>query len=179
MRDDYETMFYLPAGPLAAIVLGMALVPLREITTASNLTYAFVVLTIVVAEYGGRWPAVATALCSALSLNFFLTRPYLTLTIEKTDDIIAFAGLTICGLIVAVLGSRRRRQASALAAARRQLDLLHSTLTMDDPSVPLKTRLTHLLEASRKPGPRVGSESRQAIADVARVVADLVDREPS
>ena len=149
MRDDYETMFCLPAGPLAAIVLGMALVPLREMTTASNLTYAFVVLTIVVAEYGGRWPAVATALCSALSLNFFLTRPYLNLTIEKTDDIIAFAGLTVCGLFAAVLGSQRRRQAAALAAARHKLELIRSVLSADDPAVPLKTRLSDLFDKER------------------------------
>ena len=45
-----------------------------------------------VAEFGGRWPAVATALASALSLDFFLTQPYLHLAIDDKHDIIAFAG---------------------------------------------------------------------------------------
>lgn len=109
MKEDAESLFYLAAGPLAAIVLGAALVPLRGFTTACNFTFVFMALTIVAAEFGGRGAAVATALFSALSLNFFLTQPYLRLTIEKRDDIIAFFGLTACGLIAAALGSRRRR----------------------------------------------------------------------
>ena len=64
---DSERPFYLSLGPLTAVVLGMALVPLREVTTASNLAFVFVVLTIVIAELGGRWAGVSTALCSALA----------------------------------------------------------------------------------------------------------------
>ena len=33
-----------------------------------------------------------------MSLNFFLTEPYLTLAISKTDDVIAFIALAACGL---------------------------------------------------------------------------------
>ena len=106
-RDSTERLFYLGVGPLAAIVLGMALVPLRDVTTASNFTFVFLVLTIVVAEFGGRGPALATALVSALSLDFFLTQPYLRLSIEAKDDIIAFVGLAVCGLVAAALGSPR------------------------------------------------------------------------
>lgn len=109
-EEDAESQFYLAAGPIAAILLGIALVPLREYTIASNLAYFFLALTIVVAELGGRWAAVATALISALSLDFFLTRPYLRLEIESKHDIIAFFGLAGCGLIAAVFGSRRRKK---------------------------------------------------------------------
>ena len=44
----------------------------------------------------------------ALSLDFFLTRPYLRLAIEDKHDVIAFAGLAVCGLIVASLARDRR-----------------------------------------------------------------------
>jgi K+-sensing histidine kinase KdpD len=60
---------------LAAILLGMALVPFRALTSASNFAFVFMALTIVVAEFGGRWASVATVVCSGLSLDFFLTRP--------------------------------------------------------------------------------------------------------
>ena len=60
-ETDSESLFYLGAGPLAAIVLGMALVPLRGVTTASNFAFAFMALTIAVAGFGGRKAAVATA----------------------------------------------------------------------------------------------------------------------
>jgi len=68
---------------MEAILLGAALVPLRGYTTASNFAFAFVALTIVVAEMGGRGAAVATALCSGLSLDFFLTETYMKLTIAE------------------------------------------------------------------------------------------------
>ena len=94
---------------IAAVVLGMALAPLRELTNAGNFIFAFVILIIVVGELGGRAAAVATAACSALSLDFFLTRPYLSLKIEEKHDLIAFLGLALCGLVAAAFGSRRAR----------------------------------------------------------------------
>ena len=51
-RDD--RLAYLGAGPLLAVVLGFALVPLRETVGASNLGFAFVVLTVVISAFGGR-----------------------------------------------------------------------------------------------------------------------------
>ena len=82
MKDDSSPLIYLAMGSLAAIGLGIALIPFREATSASNFTLPFLVLTIVVAEFGGRWAAVATAMVSALSLDFFLTQPYLHLAIQ-------------------------------------------------------------------------------------------------
>jgi K+-sensing histidine kinase KdpD len=166
MRDDYETMFYLPAGPIAAIVLGMVLVPLREFTNSANFTFAFLVLIIVVAEFGGRWAGVATATCSALSLNFFLTRPYLSLKIEGKHDIIAFCGLTVCGLVAAAFGSRRGEAVRSLRTARTHLDLLHSAFRGTAEAEPLKTRLEEALRACREALPLEGLVIRNNQGDV-------------
>ena len=99
MDTDSEELFYLGAGPLVAVLLGVALVPIRELTIASNFTYLFLALIIVVAEFGGRRAAIATSVASTLSLDFFLTRPYMRLEIEGKHDIIAFIGLAGCGLL--------------------------------------------------------------------------------
>ena len=104
-------LFYLPGGVIAAMVLGMALTPFREMTNAGNFIFAFVILIIVVGELGGRAAAVATAATSALSLDFFLTKPYLSLRMEQKHDLIAFVGLMLCGLTAAALGSRHHRRA--------------------------------------------------------------------
>jgi hypothetical protein len=144
MEADSEGPFFLGAGPLAAVLLGMALIPLREVTTASNLTFAFLALIIIVAEVGGRWAAVATAISSALSLNFFLTQPYLRLTIHSRDDIIAFAGLAVCGLIAASFGSRGKWMRS-FATARKELGLFHATACQLELSGPPVTRLGQVL----------------------------------
>jgi hypothetical protein len=150
MADDSEGLFYLALGPMAAILLGAALVPLRGYTTASNFAFVFVALTIVVAELGGRWAAVATALCSGLSLDFFLTQPYMQLTMYEKHDVIAVVGLTVCGLIAAAFGTQRGRRTAALEAARAQLDLLHAVLREGESSEAIASRLTRILRLSRE-----------------------------
>jgi K+-sensing histidine kinase KdpD len=116
-RTPHAGLFYLPGGAIAALVLGMALVPLRELTHAGNFVFAFVILVIVVGELGGRAAAIATAVCSALSLNFFLTKPYLSLRIHSQDDVISFLGLLACGLVAAALGARRDLRSEAAKRA--------------------------------------------------------------
>ena len=149
MEDRGERWFYLSGGPFAAVVLGMALVPLRGATTASNWTFVFLILTIVVAELGGRGAAVATALCSALSLDFFLTEPYMRLSIADKHDLIAFVGLMVCGLSVAALGSTRARQISHLKELHRHLELLNAAVGELAGPGPVETQLTRILDTAR------------------------------
>jgi hypothetical protein len=148
-RDNGDRLIYLAGGPLAAVLLGMALVSVRSFTTASNFTFVFMALTILVAELGGRAAAVATALCSALSLDFFLTQPYLRLSIADKHDVVAFVGLTVCGLIAAAVGSQRAERVAALRASRGQLDLLHVGLDELEKGVPADLGLSRVLDASR------------------------------
>ena len=149
MDNDSERMIYTALGPLAAMALGILLIPVRGFTTASNFTYIFLVLTIVVAEFGGRSAAVATALCSALSLDFFLTQPYLTLEIAGKHDLIAFVGLAVCGLVVAGLGAERGERRADLRETRRHRDLLRAALVELDAREALEYRVKTLLDACR------------------------------
>jgi hypothetical protein len=149
MNDDGDNLIYLGVGPLAAVLLGMVLVPFRGFTTASNLTFVFLALTIVVGEFGGRTAAVATAVSSALSLDFFLTQPYLRLAIQDKHDIIAFLGLAGCGLLAASLASERGRWAAPRPPSRRQLAFLHSTVDELEHAGPLEPRLLRTLDACR------------------------------
>ena len=103
--DRGPVWFVIGVG--AAVALGVALTPLRTTVSASTLAFVFIALTIIVAEMGGRGPGLATAVVSALSLNFFLTEPYLSLEIHKPGDIAAFLALAACGLIAAAFGKRR------------------------------------------------------------------------
>jgi K+-sensing histidine kinase KdpD len=143
-----DSLVYIGAGPLLAIVLGIALIPFRESITASNLSFAFVVLTVLVAAFGGRSAGVATALVSALSMDFFLTRPYLSLRIQENHDLIAFAGLTVCGLVAASLGSPQR--IAALRESRSHAQLVHQTLGALDGGGPVEPELARLLERARQ-----------------------------
>jgi K+-sensing histidine kinase KdpD len=133
------TNVYVAIGSLGAIALGIVLIPLRKLTSASNLAFAFLVWTIVVGELGGRAAALTTAVVSGISLNFFLTRPYLTLQIHGRDDIIAFVALTVCGLVAAAFGRRRQASTAVVGEVTAGLDtisrltkLLHGQTRIDD-----------------------------------------------
>jgi hypothetical protein len=156
MEDRTESLFYSGVGPMSAILLGVALMPLRGLTPASNFTFVFLVLTIAAGELGGRWAAVATALTSALSLDFFLTRPYMKLSIEGKDDIIAFAGLAIGGLVAATFAAERGEG----RVARRHLALLRSLLGRLERAGPLESRVAAALDACHAALPVAGLRVR-------------------
>jgi Domain of unknown function (DUF4118) len=144
VQEDADRLFYLGVGPIAAILLGVGLMPFRGLTVASNFAFAFVGLTILAGELGGRGAALATAVASALSLDFFLTSPYLHLEIHDKDDVIAFVGLAACGLLAAALGSPRRER---LLAGRR-LGLLQAALLEGASAGPVDSGLQQLVDAA-------------------------------
>ncbi|HKQ96348.1 MAG TPA: DUF4118 domain-containing protein [Candidatus Polarisedimenticolia bacterium] len=166
MRTDPARLFAPAAGPFAAILLGMALVPLREATSAANFIFAFLIVIIVAAEFGGRWAALVTAACSALSLDFFLTRPYLSLRIEAKHDLIAFIGLTLCGLVVAAFGSRRSDAATRLLEARTHLDLLREAVALLEPGRLWRNSAEEFLAMCRERLPVAGLALRDAAGTI-------------
>jgi hypothetical protein len=125
--DRGPVWFVIGVG--GAVALGVALTALRTVVAASTLAFVFIALTIVVAEMGGRAPGLATAVVSALSLNFFLTEPYLSLEIDKPGDIATFVALAACGLIAAAFGKRRVRTAEQVSRTRGELEVLARTAT--------------------------------------------------
>lgn len=124
MGKQDDGRMWMVAGGLGSIALAVLLIPLRGLTAPSNLAFLFLAFTIVVAELGGRSAALVTALASGMSLNFFLTEPYLNLTIEKRDDVVAFFALVGCGLIAAWFGRRRAGLSEAAGRAGAELDVL-------------------------------------------------------
>jgi hypothetical protein len=162
----------LATGTLGALLLGAALFPLRGLTPAANFTFAFVALTIAVAEWGGRRAAVATALVSALSLDFFLTRPYLHLAIAHKDDLIAFLGLAACGLVAAAFGAGRERRSTAL----QHLALLHAALRRLEREGPAEPALAQSLDTARGLLPVSALVVRDAGGDVLVATASSAGR---
>ncbi len=144
MVNEEESLLWLSLGGLGAMALGVALIPLRGVTSASNLAFVFLAFTIVVAELGGRGAALVAALVSAMSLNFFLTEPYLTLVITKMDDIIAFFALATCGLIAAAFGRRRQRASTGARRARASLEVIDQVVTRLRSGEPLDRALGDL-----------------------------------
>jgi K+-sensing histidine kinase KdpD len=131
-------------------------------TPAANFTFVFMALTIVVAEVGGRRAAVVTALSSALSLDFFLTEPYLKLTIAGKDDVLAFVGLTACGLVAAAFGATHERH----EARSRYLDLLEEALAQMEAARVDAAAIGRVLESARALLPVAALAVRDADGDL-------------
>jgi hypothetical protein len=144
MRREDESRVWMIAGAVGSLALGIALIPLRSLTSASNLAFVFLVFTIIVAELGGRATGLVAAVVSAISLNFFLTEPYLTLTISKPDDVVAFFALAACGLIAAAFGRRRERWSELAGREGRELGVVKKLVDHLRDGVPLPEILADL-----------------------------------
>jgi len=156
-RDD---AVYIAAGGLGALLLGLALAPFREAVSTSSLAFPFLLLTILTAEYGGKRPAIVTALVSALSLDFFLTQPYLRLTISDSDDIVAFVGLASCGLLAAWFGSRRSAAMARAETLQRRLDVLREAQRHLSERGPAEPAVASILSSALRALPLAGAAVR-------------------
>jgi len=141
-KDD--SFIWMIIGALGSVLLATLLIPLREVTSASNLAFLFLIFTIVIAELGGRPAALITAVISGISLNFFLTKPYLTLVINSRDDVIAFIALIVCGLVAAAFGKERRRWSETAFYAEERLEILSKLVDQFRRNLPLDQILGEL-----------------------------------
>src|SRR5262249_1678376 len=80
-------------------------------------------------------------------LNFFLTEPYLRLTISKPDDVVAFFALAVCGLIAAAFGRRRERWSDLAGREGKELDVVKKLVERLRDGRPLEEILADLKHA--------------------------------
>ena len=105
-------------GGIGPIVVAAALVPLRDEIDNANLALAMVVVVVVAAAVGGRGAGLLAAVIATISYDFFLTRPYLSLTIDSADDVETTIFLLAIGLLVGEIVVRSRRTHWRASAAR-------------------------------------------------------------
>jgi Domain of unknown function (DUF4118) len=106
-------------GPLA--VSGI-LVAFRGDLFTTNAALILVLPVLAAAIVGGRWGGVVSAVVAALCFDFFFTRPYYSLTINRRDDIETTLVLLVVGLVVGELVVRARHSHQLARASRREVD---------------------------------------------------------
>lgn len=111
------------SGPIATAVL---LIPWRARLDSSDDALFLVVVIVAVASTGRRLAAVLAAGVSALSFDFFLTRPYESFRITREADLITEILLLVVGLIVGELAARGRNHRDAASESRSEVALLHA-----------------------------------------------------
>lgn len=98
--DDRLVAAGLGVAAVGPIIVASLLVLVRDHMASANAALVFVIVVVLAAALGGRWAAITAAIVSAISFDFFLTRPYGSLKIDDGDDIIATILLLAVGLIV-------------------------------------------------------------------------------
>lgn len=146
-----EQIGYVIAG-IGPIVVAALLVPLRDELVSTNLALILVLVVVLAAIAGGRGPGLLAAVVTTMSYDFFLTRPYLSLTIDSADDIETTLILLVIGLLVGqlVVSARRSRRAAArgadeVARLHRVAELAASGAPIDELVRSVERELTGLL----------------------------------
>jgi hypothetical protein len=98
--DDRLVVAGLGVAALGPLVVASLLVIVRDHMARSNAALVFVIVVVLAAALGGRWAGVTAAVVSAMSYDFFLTRPYGSLKIDDVEDIVATVLLLVVGVIV-------------------------------------------------------------------------------
>lgn len=152
-RDRDLTVPGYIIGGVGPIAVAGALVPLRNELDNANLALALVVVVVVAAAVGGRGAGALAAVVSAMSYDFFLTRPYLSLTIDSADDVETTIFLLVVGLLVGEIVVRLRRTqrlaargASEIARLHRVAELAAGGSTVEELEQAVGTELVGLLE---------------------------------
>ncbi len=120
-----KTWVLAACAVVAPVVVAAALTPWRARLTPADDALILVVVVVAVASSGRRWAAALCALVAALSFDFFLTRPYGSLRISRTSDLITEVLLLVVGLLVGELAARGRHHRTSARTGRDQLVALH------------------------------------------------------
>jgi Domain of unknown function (DUF4118) len=100
-------------------------VSVRGTVDNTNIALALVVVVVAAAVTGGQVAGAVAALSAALSFDFFQTKPYLSLTIDSSDDVETTVLLLVVGVLVGTIAARGRRARQAATDARDEIQRVH------------------------------------------------------
>jgi two-component system sensor histidine kinase KdpD len=134
---------------------GVAVATLVLVALGAGLAIAASVLLfgVVAASLLGYVPGIASAVLGALLLNYYFTEPRHSLTIARTDDVVALAAFVavsvIVGTLVARLNELRRRSELGAREANLRLEATNQLVAGQPPAIVLHdvaAELVHLFD---------------------------------
>ncbi len=111
---------------IAPILTALVLMPFRGVLDTADNALFLVVVIVAVASTGRRMAALLCAIASALSFDFFLTRPFYSFRISRHQDLITELLLLVVGITVGELAARGRSHRRAATDGQETVALLHS-----------------------------------------------------
>ena len=104
------------------IVVAVVCVPLRPQIPAADRALLLAVTVLVAAVLGGRLVGAVAALVAAFAFDFFHTRPYYSLRIDRAVDIETAVLLLVVGVAIGELVTRSRYYRALAGASRQELE---------------------------------------------------------
>jgi two-component system sensor histidine kinase KdpD len=98
---------------------------IRDALTLANFSLIYLLLTLVVAVWLGTTPSLVAAFVSFFCFNFFLIRPYYTLTVKDPRELIDLFIFLLVALITGQLAAYARRQAEMAHNRAREQNILY------------------------------------------------------
>ncbi|MGN6695164.1 MAG: DUF4118 domain-containing protein, partial [Aquihabitans sp.] len=111
-------------GVIGLPLLTLLLVLMRDQFGLPGDLMAYVLLVVAVAAIGGTGPGLTTAVAAGFIVNWYLTRPYHTLTIAEAENTAALLAFVLVGVAVSLLVSRAERRAADARRAGREAEAL-------------------------------------------------------
>ena len=112
-------------GAIGPIVVAGALVGVRDSVANADVALLLVLVVVLAAVTGGWQAGAVGAVVSALSFDFFHTKPYLSLTMDSRDDVETALLLLLVGVSVGLLAGRAREARAAARSSSSEIDRIH------------------------------------------------------
>jgi hypothetical protein len=146
-----EPNVIVPLAGLAPLVVAAAMVSVRGEVNQEVTVLVLATTVALGARFGGRPAGVVAALMAALSFDFFHTKPYLSLSVAHTDDILTTILLLAVGLIVGGLSARATAGEQEVRTHRDDASAVRRVLAIavegdaEDVETAVRAELTDLL----------------------------------
>ena len=149
LEDRLAGLFLGGTGP---ILVGGLLVGVRNRISVADVALALVLVVLFASQVGGRRSGIVAAVVATMSLDFFHTRPYLSLKIAGRDDLITVGLLLVVGVVVGGLAVRQDAERATAASNRADVVRLHRVAELvasgadaDDVRLSVQTEITATL----------------------------------
>ena len=125
MDDRARSLAGSALGALTALGAAMALVGVRGHIAPANVALILVLFVLLGAVIGGRRSGIISALVAAASFDFFHTKPYGSLKISDSSELLTTLLLLAVGLAVGEIAARADRIRTALHDNRQEVRRVH------------------------------------------------------
>ena len=156
-------------GPISAAA---ALIPARPHVATAVIALVLVVVVLAAALLGGAVVGSVAALDAAFAFDFFATRPYYSVRIDRAEDLETAVLLLVIGVVVGQLVTRSRLDRTAATTARSELERLYRVTELaaggERPGRIIRVVREELLALPLPPGAPGWIPSRSPHSDVTR-----------